>query len=122
MAANLVNTPANELKAVISGALSGTPQVMGQLPCVALEDADAANQLAVKLDGVFTLSVKGIDGGGNVAVANGDILYFVSGDTPKLSKKTSGVRFGYAWSPTAAAGATLVASGATTTIQVKLGY
>jgi hypothetical protein len=68
----------------------------------------------VQTDGVFQLSVKGVDGGGNAAVAAGDILYYVDADTPKLSKKATGHRFGYALDA--------VLSGATTSIRVKVGY
>lgn len=96
----------------------GDPVVAGQQPGVALTSEATAGGLigetTVALDGQFELSVKGIDGGGNSAVAAGDILYYVAADTPKLSKKNTGVRFGYA------RGA--VASGATTTIPVEIGY
>jgi hypothetical protein len=68
----------------------------------------------MKTDGVATFSVKGIDGGGSSAVAVGDILYYVNADTPKISKKNTGVRFGYALEA--------VSSGSTATIRVKIGY
>lgn len=93
---------------------SGDPVHVGQIPGVALVAEDTAGLTTAALDGEFTLSVKGVDGGGNSAVADGDILYYVDADTPKLSKKTTGVRFGYA------RGA--VISGATTTIPVEIGY
>lgn len=93
---------------------SGDPVVVGQLPGVALTAEGADGLTSIKFDGVATLSVKGIDGSGNAAVAAGDILYYVSADTPKLSKKTTGVRFGYALEA--------IASGATATIRVKIGY
>ena len=94
---------------------AGDPVVVGQIAGVCLNDnassaSGAVNQVATK--GVFDLSVKGIDGGGNSAVAYGDAIYFVSGDTPKLSKKATGVLFGYACGT--------VSSGATATISVKL--
>jgi len=57
------------------------------------------------------LSVAGIiDGPANQAVADGDSIYYVDADTPKLSKKASGYLYGIA------RGA--VVSGATTTINV----
>lgn len=99
---------------VPSGTKSGDPVVYGQRPGVALKDRDAAGNATVQFEGAFTLSVKGIDGSGNAAVAEGDILYYVSGDTPKLSKKNTGVRYGYAKAA--------VASGATSSIDVILGY
>lgn len=95
--------------------VSGDPVLVGQLPGVALTTMDAATGLTTaKFNGVVTLSVKGVDGGGNSAVAVGDILYDVTGDTPKISKKASGVRYGYALGT--------VTSGATATIRVKIGF
>ncbi len=93
---------------------SGDPVRFGQRPGVALTDEDAAGLTSVQFDGVFQLSVKGIDGSGNAAVTAGDILYYTDGDTPVLNKKTTGVRFGYAKEG--------VVSGATTTIEVIVGY
>jgi len=72
----------------------------------------------VATEGVFELSVKGITtGGGNGAVAEGDILYWVPLETPQLSKHSDGTnakRFGYALEA--------VDSGATATIKVLVGY
>lgn len=93
---------------------SGDPVRYGERPGVAL-NAEGANGLTtVAFRGEFSLSVKGVDGSGNAAVAEGDILYYVDADTPKLSKKATGHRFGYA------AGA--VTSGSTGTIPVIVGY
>lgn len=100
--------------AVPSGKLSGDPVVSGQIPGVALIDRDAAGKVTMTRVGSYNLSVKGIDGGGNSAVAIGDIIYYTEADTPKLSKKATGVRFGYANAA--------VTSGATATIEVVLGY
>jgi hypothetical protein len=58
------------------------------------------------------LSVKGVDAGGNSAVAVGDKLYYVDADTPKISKKVAGTFFGYALEA--------VTSGATATIRVEV--
>lgn len=102
------------LLAVPEGTVSGDPVVAGSIPGVAMFDRDSAGKAMVKTTGVFTFSVKGVDGSGNSAVAVGDILYYVSGDTPKISKKATGVRFGYALQT--------ITSGSTATIQVKLGY
>ena len=93
---------------------SGDPVVVGQIPGVALTAERSDGNTTIAVDGTFTLSVKGIDGGGNSAVAVGDILYYVAADTPKISKKNTGVRFGYAMGT--------VGLGATATIAVKVGY
>ena len=94
---------------------SGDPVLVGQLPGVALTAAASAGAaVTVQTVGVVTISVKGIDGGGNSAVAVGDLLYYTSADTPPVSKKATGVRFGYALAT--------ITSGSTATIQVKLGY
>lgn len=92
---------------------SGDPVLYGQLPGVALTNEHSDGTTSVQFDGVFDLSVKGVNGSGNSAVAEGDVLYYVSADTPVLSKKDTGVRFGIAMGA--------VASGATTTIPVRIG-
>lgn len=94
--------------------VSGDPVIVGQLPGVAQTAEESDGTTTIKFNGVCTLSVKGIDGAGNSAVAVGDIIYYVSGDTPKLSKKNTGVRFGYALAT--------VGLGATATIPVKVGW
>lgn len=117
MAKNRVYRRGEELSLVCTDPAtpnSGDPVLFGQVPGVALTTEDANGNTSVALEGVFNLSVKGVDGSGNAAVAAGDILYYVSGDTPVLSKKATGVRFGYAMAA--------VSSGATATIAVKLGY
>jgi predicted RecA/RadA family phage recombinase len=114
MAKNMKFTPGNQLQVALASVTSGDPVVVGQLPAVALTSTDTAGNVTVKTDGVFALSVKGVDGSGNKAVAIGDIIYHVDADTPKLSVKSAGVRFGYALEA--------VTSGATKTIKVKLGY
>ena len=93
---------------------SGDPCVLGQVPGVALLDEDTDGNTTIDTAGVYSLSVKGIDGSGNKAIAIGDILYFTSGDTPPVSAKATGVRFGYALGA--------VTSGSTATINVKVGY
>lgn len=93
---------------------SGDPLVVGQIPGVAQTKERADGNTSVKTNGVATLSVKGVDQSANSAVAIGDILYYVAADTPKISKKNTGVRFGYALGT--------VTSGATATIPVKIGY
>lgn len=97
---------------------SGDPVLYGQRPGVALTAEGSDGKATVQFEGQFNLSVKGVTtAGANAAIAEGDILYYVPGNTPKLSKASgdaNAVRFGYA------AGA--VASGATATIPVILGY
>lgn len=114
MATNMVHDQGNQLQVALADVTTGDPVVVGQVPAVALTTTNADGNVTVKTDGVFNLSVKGVDGSGNKAVAIGDIIYHVAADTPKLSVKSSGVRFGYALAA--------VTSGATKTIPIKLGY
>jgi predicted RecA/RadA family phage recombinase len=95
--------------------VSGDPVLVGQIPGVALTAERADGTTTIKTDGVHTFSVKG-ETTTDAAVAVGDIVYYDSAATPhKLNRDSSnGVRFGYALQA--------VDSGATTTIQVKLGY
>lgn len=101
---------------VPSGKVSGDPVVLGQVPGVCLISRDAAGKATITRTGMHKISVKGIDQVGNSAVAEGDILYYTGADTPPVSKKNTGVRFGYAGPGQA------VTSGATATIDVILGY
>lgn len=98
---------------------SGDPVGVGAtvtalLTGVALVAASATTPypVTIRRQGVFNLSVKGIDGGGNSAVALYDAIYYVEADTPKLSKKATGTLFGWALGT--------VTSGSTTTIPVLL--
>jgi len=113
MATNRYQEDGIQIKlSVGAGISSGDPVVVGQIPGVALLDSDANNDSVVRTQGVFSLEVVGEDGTGNVAVAEGDILYLDSGVVNK--DDANGVRFGYALEA--------VNSGATTTIKVKVGY
>ncbi|ATW24159.1 DUF2190 family protein [Candidatus Formimonas warabiya] len=112
MAKNFVQEGRRLFLTAGSGVKSGDPVAVGQIAGVAVADVDSNNQTTVDTEGVYKLSVKGIDGSGNSAVAIGDAIYFVSGDTPKLSKKATGVLFGYSLGT--------VDSGATAIIPVKL--
>lgn len=119
MSKNQIYDKATQLEMTVpSGKVSGDPVVVGQIPGVCLTDRELAGpaigQAVVKMNGAADLSVKGIDGGGNSAVVEGDILYYVEADTPKISKKATGVRYGYALAA--------VGSGLTATIRVKIGY
>lgn len=95
-----------------SGGLSGAPCLVGQLPGVLLTNQRADNSASIAVAGTYNVSVKGTTGS-NSAVAVGDIIYYVVGATPVLSKTSSGVRFGIALGT--------VTSGATATIPVRLG-
>lgn len=115
MAKNLNHKEVDGLRVVCSDPTtpaSGDPVRYGEMTGVALvaEDADGLTQVDFTPGRGWDLSVKGIDGGGNSAVAVGDKIYYVDADTPKLSKKATGRFFGFA------NGA--VSSGATATIEV----
>jgi predicted RecA/RadA family phage recombinase len=103
---------------------SGDPVLFGDVPGYAetAERADGRTTVAFG-PAVAEIPVKGVNAGGNSAVADGDVLYYVAGDTPPVSKKVAGVRFGVAESkPTDTSGGTLVAAGATGTIRVRAGF
>lgn len=101
--------------AVGTATVSGDPVVLGTMGGgVAITDYRASDgQATVDFEGVYLLSVKGINQSGNSAVVAGDALYYVAADTPKVSKKNTGVFFGWALDP--------VDSAATATIRVRLG-
>src|SRR3954447_21049658 len=88
------------------------------LAVVALQDEQADGYTSVTFKGVHLLSVKGVDGGGNSAVAVGDKIFYVDADTPKLSKKSTGRPIGFAVAAGTNAGT--VTSGSTATIPVRL--
>lgn len=100
--------------------VAGDPVVHGNIPGVALTNPDAVNTLIMQTDGVFTLPVQGatlsttsVHG---TSVQSGNILYYdATNASCKLSRKSTGVRFGYAL------GNIDVAS-AISTIQVQVGY
>lgn len=80
---------------------SGDPVRFGQLTGVAMTDKGKSGNPSTLTSiyfgpGVFTFSVKGVDDNGNSAVAAGDSIFYVDGDTPKLSKKATGYFFGFA--------------------------
>lgn len=103
-------------------ALSGAPGVLGKLPLVALNDA-VSGAVTVDTSGVYSLSVKSID----AQINSGDTIYYVPGDTPKLSDDSDGasaVKFGIALGVLGTDGfyaAIAVANGATATIDVLVG-
>lgn len=98
---------------------SGDPVLFGQIPGVALTAEDGNGYTLIATNGVFNLPVTGANSGGNAAVADGAIIY-ANASTGALSINSGGVRYGYA---AVGSGANnVVASGATTTIPVKIGY
>lgn len=76
---------------------AGQPVVAGQIAGVTVHGFGGVPG-PVYTKGEFTLSVKGVDSSGNAEVNVGDALYFVAEDTPPISKKNTGVLFGYALS------------------------
>lgn len=116
MATNRVREKATRLALPVPvGTLSGDPLVLGGLPCVAVVDRSAwtEGEASVQTDGSFTLAVKGENAAGDAAIGVGDILY-IDTDGELNADATNGKRFGYALEA--------VASGATTDIEVKIGY
>ena len=95
-------------------ALSGDPVRIGQIPGVALLDANSSGKTVIQIDGIFNLLVAGVDDSGtsgadaNVVVNGGDAIYFDETNTPPLSKRAGGVLFGYAFG---GSGVQLLASG-----------
>ncbi len=116
MATNRKNEDGNRLYLEVgSGVSSGDPIVVGQIPGVALYDADSSNKAVIQTDGVFDLTAEAVDNAGNSAIAVGDILYYDSAATIKINKDvTNGVRFGYAKEA--------VTAGSSGTIEVVIGY
>jgi predicted RecA/RadA family phage recombinase len=115
MSVNEVSPSISRNLAVPAGVVSGDPVLIGAaLVGVAETTIDTNGNAVVKLatGRVWSLPVKGVDQVGNSAVAIGDQLYIVMADTPHLSKKNTGVKFGKALGT--------VIAGATTTIDVLL--
>jgi len=96
MADNLLMKEGRYLEWAVAGKSSGDPVIKGTMTGVCLTDTNADGNVSVDLGGVYDLSVKGIDDAGNSAVAIGDKIFYVVGDTPLLSKKASGYFFGFA--------------------------
>ncbi len=93
--------------------VSGGPCRWGAKAGIALINEDTVDgKTTVKFNGCATIPVKGIDGGGNSAVAEGDALYYTDADTPPVSKKATGTLIGHAMAT--------VASAATATIEIRL--
>ena len=121
MAKNLVYNKADRLAVACTDPatpVSGDPVVYGQQPGVCLVSEGADGLATVQFCGVANFPVKGVTtAAAGSAVAEGDVIYYVPGNTPKLSKAagdTGAVRFGIAMGA--------VTSGATATIPVRIGY
>lgn len=118
MANNIINQPGWTLAVVCTDPASpttGSPVRFGERTGIALTDEGEGGNTSTETSVYFgpcvvDVSVKGVDGSGNSAVAVGDAIYYVDADTPKLSKKASGYFFGFAMET--------VSSGGTATIQV----
>lgn len=119
MAKNLIYGEVKGLAVVCSHPAtpaSGDPVRFGEMTGVALTDEGegGAGSTETVVDftpgNVYDLSVKGVDGSGNAAVAVGDKLYYTDADTPVLNKKTTGRFFGFALEA--------ISSGSTDTIKV----
>ncbi len=113
MATNETHDNADQMKLPVpAGYTSGDSVVVGRMAGVLLTDRDAAGNAIVKMRGAFDLSVEGTNAAGNTAIAIGDAIFWQSGDTPTLSADESGELLGHALE--------IVASGATTTIKVRV--
>lgn len=115
MAKNIIFDKGDQLSVVCSHPAtpaSGDPVRYGDICGVALTAERADGTTSVKFNGVADVPVKGINAGGNVAVAAGDSIFYTDADTPVLSKKATGKLFGVALEA--------VTSGATDTIRVRL--
>lgn len=116
MATNRVREHGTRLAlAVPDGTVSGDPLILGGLPCVAVTDQDewTEGEASVQTDGTWRFPVKGEGPGGNEAISVGEIIY-IDTDGEMNTDETNGTRFGYALQA--------VESGATTEIEVKVGY
>ena len=79
----------------VAGKSSGDPVILEKMTGVCLGDTDATSgNVIVDTEGIYDLSVSAVNDAGNSAVADGDMIFYVVGDTPVLSKKASGVFFG----------------------------
>lgn len=118
MAKNIVFDHGDQLSLPVTAPAtptSGDPVLVGELPGVALTDENTEGNTTVKLNGVANLEVVGTsdDGTTDAAISAGDVVYYDTDDTLNVDS-SNGTRFGYALED--------VASGATSTIRVKIGY
>ena len=90
----------------------GSPYCLGHIPLVITGDVQPGATGVGDRSGIFKLTVKAVDGTGNVPVTSGDRIFYSAGDTPVLSRKDTGVLYGYAYGD--------VPTGATASIPVLL--
>ena len=112
MATNRTLPEGRYVTVAIASKSSGDHALFGSIPGVCTTDTDADGNVVLDTSGVYSLSVTGADNAGNAAIAAGDIIYDDAG-TLNIDS-VNGTRFGYAMAA--------VNSGATTTINVKVGY
>lgn len=114
MAINIIFEPAEHLAVICSHPTtpaSGDPVRYGRLTGVALIDEQTDGYTTVNIGQfVADMSVAAVNDSGNSAVALGDEIYYTDADTPRLSKKSSGMFFGIATET--------ITSGSTDTIRV----
>lgn len=117
MAKNIVFEDTVKMRVVVdspASPVSGDVCRVGDRVGIAETDKSAVDgKTTVKFRCAANVSVKGVNGSGNSAVAVNDVVFFVDADTPPLSKKTSGTRAGIALAT--------VGSGSTATILVLFG-
>ena len=113
MATNMIYKDGDQLPYNVgAGVLSGAPVVIGAIPGVTLDNADALGVATVRTKGVFNLSVTAVDAQGNAAVTIGAILYMSA--LGVISLTNTGIRYGYAYGA--------IDAGDTANIPVKIGY
>lgn len=116
MAKNIIFEDVVQLRCVVdspASPVSGDVCRVGDRVGIAETDKGADGKTTVKFRCAADVSVKGVNGSGNSAVAVNDVVYFVDADTPHLSKKATGTRAGLAQA--------IVGSGATATVLVLFG-
>lgn len=117
MAKNIIFEDVNQYRALVdspASPISGDVVRVGDRVGIALTDEGTDDsKTTVKFRCAAEVPVKGVNAGGNSAVAVNDVLYYVDGDTPHLSKKVAGTRAGLAQAA--------VSSGGTATILVLFG-
>ena len=116
MAKNIKFEDVDQFRVVVDSPadpVSGDVCRVGDRVAIALTDKGTDGKTTVKYACAAEVSVKGVNGSGNSAVAVTDVLYFVDADTPNLSKKATGTRAGTAQEA--------ITSGSTATILVLFG-
>lgn len=121
------------------GVNAGDPCLVGQLPGVSENGQtllpgypggtpSSTTPQTIDTLGVYNLPVQGVNASGNVAINCGDKIYYKSANTPPLCADATGVLFGIALGTSTQGnlgpgypGGVVVASGATTSIDVRVG-